>query len=230
MPDYLPSTDADLLAWSGNFDTRITAAPTAVGLTALQATAYNVLHTAFADAMAAISGGNNSTPAVVTKNDARAALIRNSGGIRDLVNIVQAFPGTTNTQRAELQITIPDVEPTPAPIPSAAPEVSVTSVNGWTVRMRLRDTQNPDNKGKPPFVAAAHIYSFVGETAPTDIKQWNFEGAVSRTIVTVQMPNTLAVGTKLWFTAVWVNTRMESGPQATPASTQVNYGGLAQAA
>ena len=46
--DYLPHNDAELLAWSSNFSSLITAAPVTYGLVAGQATAYAALHTAYA--------------------------------------------------------------------------------------------------------------------------------------------------------------------------------------
>ncbi|MGH7179314.1 MAG: hypothetical protein ACREJC_18200 [Tepidisphaeraceae bacterium] len=50
---FFPSRDTELLAWSLNFKTLITATPTAYGLTAGLATAYGVLHDAFATALVA---------------------------------------------------------------------------------------------------------------------------------------------------------------------------------
>jgi hypothetical protein len=50
--NFVPTREADLLAWSRNFDNLISATPTAFGLTAAQATAYSTLHTNFAKAPA----------------------------------------------------------------------------------------------------------------------------------------------------------------------------------
>src|SRR5258706_406301 len=48
--DFLPTREAELVIWSLNFKTRITAAPLPIGLSALQATAYGALHDSFVTA------------------------------------------------------------------------------------------------------------------------------------------------------------------------------------
>ena len=47
MAHFIPAREADLVAWSTNFNTLISATPTAFGLVAAQATAYATLNTAF---------------------------------------------------------------------------------------------------------------------------------------------------------------------------------------
>jgi len=47
MADYLPAREAELVTWVNTFKSVITAAPTAVGLTAAQATSYGTLVTNF---------------------------------------------------------------------------------------------------------------------------------------------------------------------------------------
>src|SRR5947207_2572088 len=60
---FLPDQDQDLEAWAANFDTRITATPTAFGLVAGDATAFHALA---ADFTAKLAG-----PAPTTPEDAR---------------------------------------------------------------------------------------------------------------------------------------------------------------
>lgn len=52
----------------------------------------------------------------------------------------------------------------------------------------------------------------------------------TRTDTSVEFDTLIAPGTKVWLTAFWRNPKDERGPVATPVSTQINYGGLAQAA
>ena len=227
--DYIASRDADLLAFSANLSARISAAPTAVGLVAGQATAYTVLHDAFASALALVTGGENSTPNVVAKNQARANLISGPGGIRELVRIIQAFPGTTDIQRAELLITIPDVEPSPIPAPGFAPAVSIVSVSGRTVRVKLKATQST-RRGKPDGVIGASIVTCVSETEPTPSSNWTPQGNTSLTVVDLSFPESVESGAKVWISAVWLNPRMESGPPSTPIATNLPGGAEALAA
>jgi hypothetical protein len=227
MPDFLPARDAELVTWSTNFNTRVTAAPTTYGLTAAQATAYDALHDAFVAAYnAASSDAGNSTSAIITKDDARAALKANA---RMLARIVQATPTVTNTQKSDLGLTVRDADPSPIPPPDAAPGLDVVSVSGNTVRIRLHDTANPTRRGRPDGVAGAAVFSYVGAAAPSDPGAWKFEGNTVKTTVDVVFPGATAPGAKVWFTAFWFNPRAQSGPACAPVGTNIQ-GGAAMAA
>src|SRR5690606_23540128 len=95
---YLPSREGELVTWSANMSALLTADPVIYGLTLGQASDFATLQTAYADAYTIANNDSTRTPAsIVTKNDAKEALINGPGGIRELVDIIQAFPGTTNT-------------------------------------------------------------------------------------------------------------------------------------
>src|SRR5262245_16624673 len=110
MPSFPPGRENLLLAFSVNFKLKITATPTAFGLSAAQATAYGLLHDAFATKLAIAQDEATRSPMnVELKNAAKTALLAN---IRLLVGIVQRFPGTTNAIRLDLGIPERDFEPT----------------------------------------------------------------------------------------------------------------------
>jgi hypothetical protein len=227
MPDFLPSRDAELVTWSTNFNTRVSAAPTTYGLTAGQATAYDALHDAFVAAYnTASADATNSTANVIAKDDARANLKANA---RTLARIVQANPSVTNVQRSELGLTVRDAEPSPIPPPAAAPGLDVVSVSGNTVRVRLHDTLNPARRGRPDGVAGAAVFSYVGATAPSEAAGWTFEGNTVKTTVNVMFPAATAPGAKVWFTAFWFNAKAQSGPACAAVGTNLP-GGAAMAA
>ena len=79
-------------------------------------------------------------------------------------------------------------------------------------------------------VYGASLFSFVGTAAPSDIGQWKFEGNTGRTRRVVEFDNTVAAGARVWLTAFWFNGRKQSGPAATPVSTNVQGGGVSLAA
>lgn len=219
--DFLPKRDSELVTWSNNFDTLITASAPSYGLTVAQASAYNTLHDAFVSAFQVSSNpSTNSHSSVVVKNDAREALVDNA---RTLAGIIQANPDVTNQQRSDLGLTVRDTEPTPIPVPADPPGLQIVSAVGRSVTIRLHDTANPDNRGKPDGVDGATVLSFIGSAppAPEDIDSWKFEGNISRVTTVVNLPATVPSGATAWFTAFWFNPRKQSGPAAQPISTQI---------
>ena len=228
---YLPKREADLVTWSNNFESLVRVNFAQYGVTTAQATAYTALNTAWRNAYQAANDNSTRTPSsITTKNTAKANLIDGPGGIRELVAIIQGFPGTTNTMRSDLEITVRDFEPTPVPAPADPPQITIASVIGRTVKIRLRDINNPDRRAKPEGVQSAAVLWFVGEEPPSTLLGWNLAGNASRTNYEVEFPATVEPGAKVWITAYWLNPRSESGPAATPVNTFVQYGGLAQAA
>lgn len=230
VPEFPPSKDSSLLTWSSNFSTKITATPTAFGLDAAQATAYAALHTGYnTNYNRAVNPNTNSKAAIAAKNVAKNNLLYGPGGAWALVNIVQAFPGTTDDERAELGLRIPDAGPTPVPAPATAPDLSVLALLGRTVKLRLRDQENPDRRGKPTGVQGSTLLYFVGETAPADPAAWLFAMNTSKTLFDFEIPASVAAGAKVWLTAFWFNNKKQPSPAATPESLRVSEG-LSQAA
>ena len=224
---YIPNRESDLLTFLNAFAQKITPDATAYGLTVEQMMAFDDRRTAFATAYQVANDPLTRSPAnVEKKNTAKKAAIAE---LRKLVDICQAWPGMTNDKRAELGITIKDVTPTPVPVPSASPVIDVVSVDAWTVRVRLHNGESP-RRAKPDGVKGATLFSYVGDQPPADVAAWKFEGSVTRTDVKLTFPTTLAPGTTVWVTAFWFNPTSQSGPAATPVSTQINFGGMARAA
>jgi hypothetical protein len=230
---YLPRTEAGLVDFSTNFNDRLVAGGPggAYGIPAITIAQYTALHDAWIAAYTAANQDITRTPvSIQAKNDAKDALINGTNGIRQLVNIIQHNPATTNEQRAELQITVPDVDPTPVPVPEFAPLVSVKEVNGRSITLRLRDSQNPDSRRKPFGVFGAQVYAFVGDDAPAALSAWQYKGITSKTETDIEFPVEVAAGAKVWFTCQWVNTRSESGPASSPIFTFIEFGDVAEAA
>lgn len=226
---YLPTREADLVTWAAGFSSKIEADPPGYGLDAAQATELAARNGAFASAYATANHPDtNSTQNVVAKDAAKASLIEL---IRTLAAIIQADPNVTDTQKSGLGLTVHDDEPTPAPIPKFAPRIKVIRTYERRVTLQLEDVENPDSRGKPPFVDGAAVFSYVGPTppAPADSGEWKFEGNTGRTTTEVVFPPEVKSGSTAWFTAFWFNTRKQSGPPALPESIQIP-GSLPQAA
>jgi hypothetical protein len=224
---FLPSRDAELVTWSNNFKVKISAAPTTYGLTAAMATAYTTLHNNFVTAYNTANDPLTRSPVNVTAKDtAKAALIANA---RMLARTVQGTSTVTAAQKEDLGLNPRDNQPSPIPVPASAPDIDIISTNGNTVKIRLHEAGEPTKRGKPAGVAGAAVFSHVGATAPTDEADWKFEGLTTKTALDITFPAATAPGSKVWITAFWRNPRDQSGPAATPVTTNIP-GGSAMAA
>ncbi|MGI9013788.1 MAG: hypothetical protein ACR2GY_06000 [Phycisphaerales bacterium] len=218
--DFLPHTDSGLLSWSQNFLDRISSVSGPYGLSPAQITSYTDAHNAYNNALTAATQDVTRTPVSIgVKNERRSELKELA---RELVAFIQGMPDTTNEDRLELQITVRDYEPTPVPVPDAAPIVIIENSSGTYVDIRLRDLAAPDSRAKPSGVTGATIFSAFGATAPdlADVEAWTFRGNVTRTLTTLDFAGA-ASGTTVWITAFWYNSKGESGPPTQPVSVQI---------
>jgi len=223
----VPTKDSLLAVYAPNFSGIITASPTTYNVTAAQATALATASDNFVDAYnAARAEGTRSKSLTATKTSMKIALL---SLLRPMYGAIQASATVTNTQKVNLGITIRRT-PTPVPAPSTEPVVTVVSVTGRTVKLRLRDAANPHRVGRPVGVASATILSYVGATPPAGIGAWRFEGNVSKTLIDVVFPDTVAPGALVWFTVFWSNRKDEAGPACDPVSTYLQYGSVSMAA
>jgi len=223
MPDvYLPSREAELNTWASTFNNHIVATPASFGLTVAQATAFTALFNTWQAFYLIANNPSTRTPsAIQSKNTFKDAMIDGPGGIRQLVNIIQAFPDLTNTQRVDLGITVPDASPTPVPPPANPPVLTVVSTLGRVVKLQLRDFTDSEKRGRPEGVAGATILMFVGEEPPIDPVQWIFVLNTTRTTVDINFPPSVAPGARVWMTAFWKNPREQAGPTSVPVSARI---------
>jgi hypothetical protein len=96
------------------------------------------------------------------------------------------------------------------------------------VRLKLRDI-TVVRRGRPPGVAGAVVFSFVGATPPTSLADWRFEQNTSKTSLEINFPATVPPGARVWFTAFWFNPRAQNGPASAPTGINIP-GGMAMAA
>jgi len=223
----VPTKDSLLAVYAPNFSGIITLSPTTYNVTTAQAAALATATDNFVEAYnAARAEGTRSKSLTATKNTCKIALL---SLLRPMYGAIQASATVTNTQKVNLGITIRRT-PTPVPAPSTEPQVTVVSVTGRTVKLRLRDAANPHRVGRPVGVASATILSYVGATPPAGIGAWRFEGNVSKTLIDVVFPDTVAPGALVWFTVFWSNRKDEAGPACDPVSTYLQYGSVSMAA
>jgi hypothetical protein len=223
--DFIPGTDSGLLSFSANFSTLLTAAPTSYGCTAAMATQLATLQSTYSDALsAATDPSTRGGSTIYAKSIARANLV---AYIRQLARTVQGTASVTDQMKYDLGVTVRKTTPTPVPAPSQSPTLVVKSTNLNIVRVELKTTSGPgvSSRGKPAGVSGAAVFSFIGPAAPTDTSAWKFEGNTTKTAVDIVFDPGITPGAKVWLTAFWFNSTMESGAACAPISTNVPGGG-----
>jgi hypothetical protein len=144
------------------------------------------------------------------------------------VKVIQAWPEMTDTKRAQLGITVPDRTSTPVPVPETSPRLEVIAVMGRQIKLKLRPSEG-GGRAKPDGVTGANLFYTVGEDYSQDIETWQFKGGQSKTTVTLNIPDSVPGGSKVWLTAQWFNRKAQTGPACPPVETRI-AGGLSQAA
>lgn len=217
--DFLPTRQDDLAAWLTNAQMIFSATPEAWGLDTMQATSFATKVTAFKNALQLLSNGQTRSPANVTsKNICKAAVVAEA---RALVRIVQAFPGTTDIMRQQLQITVPDHHRTPSNPPPVSPNPLVLQMRGRDVLISLIGEKG---RGKPAGCAGATIVYYPGTQAPSNAADWRFLMNTTRTREWISFPPS-EVSEAVVVTAFWRNARDESGPAAQPITVNLPAGG-----
>jgi hypothetical protein len=225
--DFIPASDAGLLAFGANFSTIVTADPVVLGLSAPIATTLAAKQVAYASAYtAAVDPGTRGGATVLAKDLCRRDLV---AYIRLLARTIQGTLTVTDEQRYALGLTVRHM-PVPIPAPATAPDIDIVSVSGRTVKIRLHEAGTSTKRGKPAGVQGAAIFSHVGATAPATLADWTFEGNSNKTVVLVQFPDEVPSGATVWFTAYWFNPRSQPGPNSTPVSSNLPGGSVNQAA
>jgi len=219
--NFLTYRDPELDAWARNFDTKINLTPSAYGLSVAQCGAFHGLAQDFTARLTTATDPSTRTKSAIQSKDlSRAALKANA---RALAKIVNAFPGTTNAQRADLGLTIRDTTPSPVPPPATQPVVSIEGTGGGQCALRLADETAPTRKAKPSGVSAAVVFGKIGpatDPAPTTPDDAKFLAVATRTATRIDLPAGSA-GKTLWVLAQWMNERGQLGPVSVVTSAVI---------
>lgn len=225
MNDYLPHGDQPLQIWTRQFAIKITSSPGSYGLTAAQAAEYDAAQRAFAAALVVATRSNTRTvPAVQAKNDARKVLIALS---RRLAGIVQVYPETTDTMRAELGLTIRKKRIRAVAVPPEAPDLQITSTMDGSVKLHIGKREG-EGRARPAGAKGYTWFYCVGDVYPESLSGWTFGGNGIDSILEALLPR-VEPGAKVWFTANWFNNRMQPGPSSPPIATRVAGGWVGEA-
>ena len=211
-----------MVAAIGNLSTKVSANPSAVGLSTLQAASLASLYQDFVSARDVTLDPLTRSPANLALKSQKKALML--AEVRTLVAIIQACPAVNNAVRVDLGLPQRDTNPTPRPAPQVSPVGRVLSMNGHVMTYTLYHGKRPVN------CDGATILTYVGESAPANTALWSFAFNTTRPTVEITFPATLAPGTRVFVTSFFYGSRAESGPACQPAAAWIGFGGVNQAA
>lgn len=220
---YPEKTDTAWITWGRNWNSLVTTATAAsFGLTEDQAAAAAATYNDFKNAYtAATDPATRSAPTIQAKDDG-LRIYRDT--MKSIVATVQANTGVSNKTRKELGLRVRDTKPTPAPIPTAAPEVSLLLTGMQTARAVASDPLDPTRRAKPAGIGKVVFRSFkttTNEQPPADLTMWPIEQISGRTSVDFYWPDITST-TNVYITACWMNTRGQCGPISAVQGVQLS--------
>ncbi len=218
MADYVPKSDATFDTWQINFVTYFGANAAALGFDPLvDVPALNTAQTVWGGSYAAHTTAQADAQAATGLKDAdRDALI---AMIRGFSGQIQSNPATTDIQRSALGITVPDDTPTPVGPPTTRPVLEADTSQRLQIKVAFRDEFATD-KAKPAGVRGCEIWTKVGDPAPLDLSETQYQATDTRT------PHLLTFdgadgGKTVHIIGRWVNTKGEPGPISETVSATV---------
>jgi hypothetical protein len=221
----LSKKDAALAAQARNFAAVLAADPGVYATTAPVAAEVTVAVNAYVDSVAALvearANGVRSEQMTAARNANRRAMLN---VMRPIYGAVQASVAISDADKLALGVHVKATRRTREPVPSVAPLLSVTRVDGSVVSLRVRDPEQPDRKGRPPRTEGISIFTHVGAAPPDDPSAMRFEMNTGRVSVDVPFPASVPTGATVWFVASFFNSRKESGPTCTPVRATIGAG------
>ena len=218
MPDFIPQSDDDCLAWMNQFSGVIVADPPRYMLQASDGNTIAVAVEEFADALAVTDNANTRTPATTaTKAIKRAAaeavcrqyagLIKRNGGISDDDKIAAGVPPMSNSRES--------IE-----APTTYPVVSVYGALTNSHTLRYHDQTTPETSRKPAGATQIQIFMVVGtadEPSPANAKYY---GTFTRSPIGVAL-DPADRGKVATYFGRWVTAKGLVGPWSPPTSMTI---------
>lgn len=155
-----------------------------------------------------------------SKDQARAALERQ---VRPIANFIQAYPATTNADRASIGITVRASPRDRTPAPGSRPLVIVEVAGRLTHQLRLSDESTPTRRARPRGAERAELFvafTPAGAPAPAETDAYRYVQSVSdgSTVLSFESPRG---GMQAHYLARWVNRTGASGPWSETSSATV---------
>jgi hypothetical protein len=207
MSDYIPSKDAELVAWSANFTAGVSENATVWSISADEVTELQTANDEFAALHAKADSPAKTTVIVAEKNIARKKL---KGIIRTLVGFRLKNPVISDAQRIALGLHIRDTTQTTIDVPKKRPELDIEVLDVRRLKVVFRD-MGSTSRAKPYGVNGAVIIWGVLDAPPADVT------VLTRSVLATRTPHTLEFteeerGKTVYVAICWQNEKGQRGP------------------
>ena len=221
MPDYIPGSDTEFLAWAANFVTYANAHLADLGIGLPDMLPILAARTDFERKMSDnVTAQQAAQSARQAKDASRDAL---ESAIRQLVRQLQASGDVDDAERAALGITIPDTIPTAAGGIDTRPIGMVDTSQRLRHEIRFSDEATPTSRAKPAGVMGCEIWVKVaatGEAPPADPDELSFVAMDTASPYIVEYDGADG-GKTAHYMLRWVKTGGEKGPWSETISATI---------
>jgi hypothetical protein len=215
---FIPTREAELNPWLGNFCGKIAAGPATYDLTVSDGMtlthAYDAWHAAYT---AAIDPGTRTRPTVNEKNRQRRAII---ALVRGYASTIRVNPNVSNELKLNLGLHVRAAAATAISTPATYPMLSVTELRRGTQDLRIIDSSAPTRRAKPAGTVGLLIFRHIGDGPARTPQQAQFLAFATRTEFTAEFAHADNGKTATYF-ARWTNFRGEMGPWSTAVSMPI---------
>jgi hypothetical protein len=216
--DFIPSSDADLIAWVNNFLAYANANLATFEITAGDLTPVQDAATNFATDFAANKAAQASAQgARQKKDDSRSALL---ALVRPLARRLQARGTVKDSDRQSLGLKVKSTTRTAAAAPTSRPVATVDTSQRLRHVISFVDEQMPGSRAKPAGAMGCEIWVKVGPTPPVDVSECRYLATETATPYTAEYDGADA-GQIAHYLLRWVNTRGERGPWSQTVSATI---------
>ena len=217
--DYIPTKDADFDVFQDNFMNGVQPRIVDWGIPQTEFDALVLLQVTWDGTWAKASDKDSRSRAdVQAKKSARKAY---EAGLRRFIREWIAFNSkVTDSDLVGLGLKRKDLEPTPAPVPDRAPDITIDAIKHLVHKLRLTDPANPETKSKPKGMRSMQVFRFIGTTPPADYSQYSLVGDATRFLFNSNFIRA-NVGQTVWYIVRYVNTRGIPGPWSNTISVTI---------
>ena len=217
--DFIPSNDDKFHDFQDHLIGKVSGTPEKYNHTASQVTALATAQATWVTAFAAHKKAQiEAHQKAQEKDHARSGL---TTLLRSSVHMVNAIPGITNADRAELNLPARAEVRTKAAAPQTRPVLRIVDKGSRRQELHWVDELTPLSRAKPRSADACEIFLKIGDPAPTDEKQCGYAARDTASPYLYEF-DVADVGKTAYWLVRWVNRANDCGPVGTMVSAKIN--------